>query len=268
MIRPSKSRRAARRTTRRARVAGGGAAVPELADREGETTPTRNRNSGKIKSMKWKPAHSTCCICVWTSLGEGRPVHRAQALASSSPPTIQNMSNPRRASIERTRSGAAVTGTSGSVAVAVEFGTGGHSPSLHGGVTRGAMGGPRGVGPGRVHARGGRIGRVSDLGFEIPDLKYQIRDPGRPYPRTRDGRGGARGSGGDGLGLGDDAVDVFLGELAGGLVELVAEPTGDPGLEGQRVALDPGQDPGVAADAFAVFRRALRPLTLARVVLR
>ena len=55
--------------------------------------------------MKWNPSQAACSNCSSTKRPGGHPARAAQARAKASPPTIQNMSKPRSASIETSRPG-------------------------------------------------------------------------------------------------------------------------------------------------------------------
>jgi hypothetical protein len=62
-----------------------------------------NRNSGMIKSSKRKPSHLTWFNCVRIHAVVGLADISCRLAKIAPPPIIQNMSNPRRASIETTR---------------------------------------------------------------------------------------------------------------------------------------------------------------------
>ena len=61
------------------------------------------RNKGMMRSSHVKPSHVAWCNCASTPAGTPPRNTANVRLAASAPPTIQNMSKPRRASMDRTR---------------------------------------------------------------------------------------------------------------------------------------------------------------------
>ena len=71
-----------------------------FAAENGNVTPARKRNVGKIVSMKWSPSHGTWPNVSWKPC---TPNNVASATTSPSPPMMKNMSKPRTASRDARR---------------------------------------------------------------------------------------------------------------------------------------------------------------------
>ena len=78
------------------------------AKEKGIAAPTINRNKGMIRSSPVKPSHSAWLNCALSTAYNGLANRAVRSNTKSWPPMIQNMSKPRRASIDLTRPPAGV----------------------------------------------------------------------------------------------------------------------------------------------------------------
>jgi hypothetical protein len=74
-----------------------------LLNENGITTPTMNKNNGIIRSSNTKPSHSTCLSWFIRKAVVGLFSALCRLSKMYQPPIIQNISNPRSASMDVTR---------------------------------------------------------------------------------------------------------------------------------------------------------------------